>query len=1473
MISELKLESGPASVKEIWEKTIVRFQERTGQKLDGVSRGPEDLRRLLDAHYAAQADDKGVSKAKAVGFQMIHCIQLLGGIASQGASMVFAPAGLCFNALSFLLDIPKKVHEFHGEIDAILAQVGPALAQFRIYERMEESSEIDEALRLSIYQVMTSFVNLCADCINIHHEGRWKSFKRNAKRMLLDDGSVQNELANFKKLTQDQLNIQATLTLEVAVETGQHVRFMKAATLEIDTNTKAIKSDVSGLVEAEHKRTLDDNRKQILSTIKTNLGQKDEKIAAVLGARDTMWEGAVKNSGKWLNEIDAYKQWIDRGSAADSLLVLTGEPGTGKSFLVSAIAQEIKSANLATKVERSLIGYYSFSMVENRDRERDRQRPEAAIKSICVQLAEQDLVYARRASNACGEPGKSEKYFRDASCTDLWATLGIGMPSKNMTHYILLDSVSTLSMEDRERLLKAIQQSDQSRSNRVRVLLSGEPGAFRGVQQLVSSPAKTIDITKYNKIDIHAFLVGELKRACIFQGADEDSQRRRRMVEERLLARSNNSYATIQQDLRKVEEIIASGGTEEELNRVLHESITDPQVLIRSEIEGLEAVLKPREIEEINELLIWAVAADVMMILEELAAALFLRFKTVSLQPLDRKITGKYSKIFTLAFGGRYLALKDHVRDCVVAQRDRPRQSADDPKITATISITNGDLRLVQRFFWDLNHYSFLGGFAFEPASDQTTAGQRKIQVYEADAHLEIVKRTFDLFLQPVVDERGKALGPSLMRSITTHLKVLSEVTGFDELQPADKQFIGSHVYEMFNEGDLIERNWEFCYPVAWYRHNEDMEVFWRWLDDPVAIAGLGPRDKRWLADLKKDGHRNSSLLTPIMTMVARNWLQKTEWNAYDAFEWISGFLTLGAKPEQGDQAGLTEEVENSKEGDGRIIINDNDSNLEKVAKVEQWCKQSLKVTEADYIWCIRLGDIYATLSERDAATEQYKKAAAILQAQDPVNKEQLRDVFKALGEWATETERGLEYLKEAFKLDDGNVEILYAMLQLYIASKKEDEARSIIQKAVTKRVPGTQSTLLMAMLTTALSKQNESYMLSVFKAVFSVVSSYPELWAVFQHEIEVAIATARTEGKNEELAILLLQQGSAGYYLHKNSPEQLAIAAGNLRECLDTIRERVASEDRDRLDFIKQSAADRLSMFYLDRAMQTDGVESEANAQRLRQIYKDDPAAKGPKSALASLYTFKGQRDKARDIFRADIVEAFNILVDDDILNDSDGFSALHNLLNRTGDYENALRAALLLPEFRFDAVVLKELLAGEEPSLEAVSAELLQFYERECPDKDGHWKNLNKVWGEASRLAFDADVDGERAACYRRAVKILGKHQRGIDWALGCNHCIRYWDYDNGFHVCKYCYNVNLCNACWDELRSSETGKAFVCSSTHDWYELPPWTLEKYLHASKGLVAMKTGDGGEELVSVSKWLGTLCAEWGLSKADWNFE
>jgi hypothetical protein len=87
-----------------------------------------------------------------------------------------------------------------------------------------------------------------------------------------------------------------------------------------------------------------------------------------------------------------------------------------------------------------------------------------------------------------------------------------------------------------------------------------------------------------------------------------------------------------------------------------------------------------------------------------------------------------------------------------------------------------------------------------------------------------------------------------------------------------------------------------------------------------------------------------------------------------------------------------------------------------------------------------------------------------------------------------------------------------------------------------------------------------------------------------------------------------------------------------------------------------------------------------------------------------------------------------------------------------------------LLLPELQFDDTVLKVLLAGEEPYLEAASAELLQFYQRECPEKDQQWENITKVWEEASRLASEAELDSERAAYYHWVERIFAKHERGI-------------------------------------------------------------------------------------------------------------
>ncbi|KAI9375186.1 hypothetical protein BJX61DRAFT_192231 [Aspergillus egyptiacus] len=1475
-------DTAPASVQEIWEKTITRFHQRTGQRLDGVSRTPDDIRRALDAHYAAQEDDEDVSNAKAASFKIIHCIQLLGGFASAGASMAFGPAQLCFNALSFILDIPKKVQEFHGEINAIFAEVGPALAQFRIYQRMEENTHVDEALRASIDQVMTSFVDICAACINIHREGRWRSFKRSAKRILLDEGSVRDELDNFKKLTQDQLNVQATLTLEVALETNQGMAFIKTSVNEIDTATKGIKTDVTGLVEAEHKRGMNDARKKNLNTIREKLAQKEEEVANVTDTRDNMWKNSVKGSGKWLNNVQEYKQWLDRSSTGNSLLVLTGDPGTGKSFLVSAIAQDVKSRNSAAKAERGLLGYYSFSIATKADS--DRNRPETAIKSICTQMAEQDAVYARHVAGVCVESGKDKNYFRDATCQTLWTTLGIGSPARNAMHYILLDSVSILSAEERKRLSETIEQrpvySEEEKSSPVRILISGEKSDFQE-EWLNSASAKCIDIAQHNADDISAFIVEDLKRADLFQGQDQDSQRRRKMVGERLLKRSNNCYTTVQQDLAKIKAIVASSGTEEELNRVLQESSTDPKALVCSELETLEAVLNPRELEEVNELLIWTVAGSNYFSIDQLASALYLRFKAVSLQPLAQKIAGKYSKIFGQYPGGNLVVLRDYVDEYVVAERVRPRQSVDDPKITATITITNGDIKAVQRFFWDLtNHYSFANGFEFRPDSDLSQVTNRKLQVYMIDAHFEIVKRTFDYLLQPPNEEKegGKPIGKYMMARLPDHLAALYNAQGLDELPVADKQYIGSHIYDMFNESDLIEKNWDLCEQVYWYRWDSEMEIFWNWLKDPVAIARLGARDKRWLNEIKSERYPSRSLLTPIMTMVARNWLQKTEWNVTIPYRWVSEFLTLGAEPppEQDDaaaEAGTESHAVEETGEDDEIMVHLNDSEVEKVIKAEKWAKNALRVSEVDCTWCIRLGETYRDLWEREAAIEQYKQAVTILQGQDPVHKERLASVFQALGELEDKLdnlESAITYYKQAYEQNGPNRDVLCALAIDYALNGSKEEAISIVQQAITEKTPGTGSSLLLAMLQMMVRRYWED-MEPLFTAVYWLILSSPEYWTVLMQDLETAIEQNRAEGQSEDVAILQLLLGNAMYFLRQDYPEDVLKTVDYWHAGLATIRE-VAGFGADRwdLEYIEQQSLTLLGRRRIEQAVQEEDPDYQYYMSELRASYETGRAHQAVKLALTSLYTLSGQRLEAQEILRSDMVTAFNILVDDDDGNDWEGFSAIRNSLMHIGDFENAHRACLLLPERKFDLDVLKALLVNENPSLDAASAHLAEFYGKECQPDDPPKDRFTKVADETERQLAAAEPDSTEAAAWARVSEILKGFHKLDELPFPCKAC---WKRGVGLNFCKYCDKIDLCDACLEDLKAGKASKPFVCSKLHDWIRFESWTLDNYVLAWKRLVTVTAEDGSQQLIDVSKWLGNLCDDWGLDKSEWGFE
>jgi hypothetical protein len=89
---------------------------------------------------------------------VLNCIQLLGGIAAQGASIVFGPATLCFNAISFLIDIPKTVASVYEGIESLFTEISHVLGLFKIYNSYVQ---FDPALREGTHRLMISIVRIC----------------------------------------------------------------------------------------------------------------------------------------------------------------------------------------------------------------------------------------------------------------------------------------------------------------------------------------------------------------------------------------------------------------------------------------------------------------------------------------------------------------------------------------------------------------------------------------------------------------------------------------------------------------------------------------------------------------------------------------------------------------------------------------------------------------------------------------------------------------------------------------------------------------------------------------------------------------------------------------------------------------------------------------------------------------------------------------------------------------------------------------------------------------------------------------------------------------------------------------------------------------------------------------------------------------------------------------------------------------
>lgn len=821
-------------------------------------------------------------------------------------------ADICYSAVSFLIEMHARIDRLYEGLAQLFEEISTFLKTFKIYKRIEKFAEVDPELKAITGRLMVSFVDICALSIKLLNGSKWKKFKTVLKVAIMDDDSgIRAELEKFKSLIDQSSRISDAVTLEkVMVSHHEVVQLLKNASetsgqqllyLEgINSGVNVLKADMN---ENKSQKMHSDQIQELMK--KVSINQETAKFSAryLEDIRTT----PIPNTGLWLKGITEYQQWADGvSSATSSLLLLYGGEKSGKSFLIGSIIDELDfQFREGRKAEsRASVAYYCFSKLDKKLETskfiKNPHLPVTALKSMAVRIAEQNISYSKEMATFWA--AKKATDHGNMSCRELWEALQLSAPKADTMHYLIFDGLEVLTESDACELFDVLLSV---KNPRVRVLAASDKAildaSLESMQdRLAGAALPRIDIELKNGSDIGMFIDNYLSQNGELFGQDVETSKLKDWLRDKLPGLVKGNFYRLQTALDRFAEDYKRSQSAADIMRNLETAdlSQDPTAAAKQVVTRLNKSLNNQEIDQLNEMLIWTIYGWKYLTVDELRAALFLRFKSDPAQPLGAQLTGKgkYEPLFTVEQDQRVFT-RDNVQNLLMENATRKRTkdglgNGDKPKISMTIQITNADIETVQRFLWDLGERVVFEKFAFENIEARIEA-QKGIYVHEVEACLAITLRCTDLLLAEPDDSSATMVDYALIY-LPAHLERLKGFVDAGQVDNSEMQSVVDKLVNLFSDTECIEKHWNRGSNLISF----GLPVFTWWLYKSSITESFRPRDRRWLERRDTNKNPKTSCLADIAFMVAEHWLRRRDWEEIeDHARWIYDYITMVRMP------------------------------------------------------------------------------------------------------------------------------------------------------------------------------------------------------------------------------------------------------------------------------------------------------------------------------------------------------------------------------------------------------------------------------------------------------------------------------------------------------------------------------------------------------------------------------------------------
>ncbi|KAM0466778.1 hypothetical protein ACHAPV_000287 [Trichoderma viride] len=816
-------------------------------------------------------------------------VELIGDIVAEGASEVFPPTQGIFAAVMYLVNAAHDVSAMYDSILDLFEKLKDFTARLDVYLNHTMSPALYEKL----VTILATLFEVLVIATKAAHNGRLKAY--------------------FKKL--------------IGIESPVQAALQKLNDLTLGEERQAIAETHGGVAELNIKsdRVEDMIAQMSQNVLDLRLGQQQnsglvyrEKLREILEptpyAEDSYAAFAkhrVQGTGDWLLEDEGMKAWLQRES---QYLWICGNPGTGKSFLTSRII---------TWGLESLphLGYFFFSANDPETRS-----VLQALRDVAYQLSENDAIYAEKLSK---QLRSSDEIKTIPSAFRRLFVQPLQEDTRDTTLYIFFDGIDEAEQSDVEQLLSLLAPGDDTESEpRLKLQF-----AFTGRSYLAETVSAALDPNSAGQVfttiyvtpeciadDVSAFITDGVRRSRILSRSPDDFKQE---VIESMKKQVDGLFILAKFMLNEINQkrhpssILRSlKSFPKEINGMLNETLANLSVTISEE-----------DARDLTEMLRWVSCAEESLTLEQLEAALIMRFGDPPLR-LEESLRGQYACFFALEREDG-LTTDDLVKDFVRTQREAHPEGSHSPSPSPRLralsgSSTSSPRRGVSPMGRDSGilgtspptaelpsprHFSPARSpgildtsneieFRSNPSTTYVTFCHASVRQFFRESNANITHAT----------KGGVAIGFDLKTAriniLKTCLRIFNDRAWFDKLEldhgkeaikqyaawywqehlaaldPAtvaleDKNELGMRIFNMLTMENVI-----YDWSIMYEKNDEGLEVLTdsniqalhKWLNDPEILMGLTAEAKDFVTTQAKE---DLGICQAIGRFYSKQWLSK----------------------------------------------------------------------------------------------------------------------------------------------------------------------------------------------------------------------------------------------------------------------------------------------------------------------------------------------------------------------------------------------------------------------------------------------------------------------------------------------------------------------------------------------------------------------------------------------------------------------